>query len=66
MNSKTLPSIRISVNTLENIERAITKYNETNLIKLSKQEFRRLSYEILSQLILNNRLKDVAFVISDL
>jgi len=53
--SKTLPSIRIDEETLSNINRAIEKYNETSLQEISTQEFRRISYELLSQMILTGQ-----------
>ena len=54
---KTLPSVRVAEETIDNIKRAIEKYNKNpqNLITLDIQEFRRLSYELLSQLILQDR-----------
>ena len=54
---KTLPSVRVAEETINNIKRAIEKYNKNpqNLITLDIQEFRRLSYELLSQLILQDR-----------
>lgn len=55
MKKKTLPSIRISEETYSNIESAIRKYNENSLLELSIQEFRRLSYELLSQMILQDK-----------
>ena len=55
MKKKTLPSIRISEETESNIEASISKHNKQSLVKLSKQEFRRLAYELLSQLILQDK-----------
>ena len=54
---KTLPSVRVAEDTINNIKRAIEKYNNNpqNIITLDMQEFRRLSYELLSQLILQDR-----------
>ena len=54
---KTLPSVRVAEETINNIKRAIEKYNKNpqNLITLDIQEFRRLSYELLSQLIIQDR-----------
>ena len=49
---KTLPTIRLEEETLSRINQAIKKYNQKSLVKMSVQEFRRLSYELLSQLIL--------------
>jgi hypothetical protein len=51
----TLPSIRLKERTLGNMKGAIDKYNRKALVKLSIQEFRRLSYEFLSQMILRDK-----------
>ena len=51
---KTLSSLRVEESTIENIKQAIKKYNEENLVSLTENEFRRLSYELLSQMILQN------------
>ena len=51
----TLPSIRLEEKTYSNIESAISKYNNKSLVKLKLSEFRRLSYEILSQMILQDK-----------
>lgn len=51
---KTLPSIRVEECDIKNIEMAIKKFNENNIVELSTQGFRRLSYKILSQMILND------------
>jgi len=57
VKKKTLPSIRISEITAENISQSIKKYNQTNLLQLTLQDFRRLSYELLSQtILLNNQI----------
>ena len=50
-----LPSIKIKLSTKENILRAVEKFNQSSLVKLSQQDFRRLSYELLSQLIIQDR-----------
>ena len=52
---KTLPSIRISENTAANIKAAIAKYNDKNLVAVTEQEFRRIAYEVLSQIILQQK-----------
>ena len=59
MKNKTLPSIRISEKTNDKIASAVKKYNQTSLSKLSIQEFRRISYEVFAQKILNNNLEDI-------
>lgn len=51
---KTIPSIKVNVNTIDNMNQAIKKYNEKNLMKMNFSNFRRLSYELLSQMILLN------------
>ena len=56
---KTLPSVRLSTETFSNVERAIIKHNEGSLVKLSQQDFRRYAYELLSQAILQNKLKEI-------
>jgi hypothetical protein len=50
----TLPSNRIEQQTLERMNAAIKKYNSKSFVKLSMQEYRRLSYEVLAQLILRD------------
>ncbi len=55
MKNKTLPSIRISEQTRSNIDRAVEKYNETSLQEITTQEFRRIAYELLSQMILTGQ-----------
>jgi len=49
--TKTLPSLRITTPTWENIQSALNKLNENSLIELSLQDYRRLAYEFLSQKI---------------
>lgn len=51
----TLPSVRVSERTLSLIDAAIKKHNQKSLVKLSTQEFRRLSYELLAQLIIQGK-----------
>jgi len=55
MKNKTLNPIRISESTFNNIKSAIREYNKNNLVNLSEAEFRRISYELLSQLILQKK-----------
>jgi len=59
---RTLPSLRVSEETLFNMAKAIEKHNKNSLTKLSIQEFRRVSLELLSQTILQNR-KDILEII---
>ena len=49
---KTLPSIKVKEETIANMLQAIKKYNQENLVELTMQEFRRLSYEFFSKMIL--------------
>lgn len=59
--SKSLPSIRISENEIENIQKAIIKFNSNNIIEMNLQGFRRLSYKVLSQMILNDEVIPISF-----
>lgn len=59
MKKTTLPTIRLQEETKENMQSAIKKYNKGSLTKLSMQEFRRLSYELFAQIILQNKLKEI-------
>ena len=59
MKVKTLPSIRIEEETNEAMQMAIKKFNSSSLVKLTEQEFRRLSYSFFSQLILQNKEQEV-------
>ena len=52
---KTIPSVKVESQTLDNIHAAILKYNKSNLVNLSMQEFRRLALELLSQMILQDK-----------
>lgn len=54
---KTLPSIAIKDKTNELIDSAMRKYNQDrrHLAKLSQQEFRRIAYELLAQIILSGK-----------
>ena len=52
---KTLSSLKVDERTIDNMGMAIKKYNEDNLMPLNKNEFRRLAYEILSQIILQDK-----------
>ncbi len=54
-----LPSIKLKETTLDNLKSAVAKYNRTSLVKMSVQEFRRLSYEFLSQMILQDKELDL-------
>ena len=52
---KTLSSLRVKAETIDNMKSAIKKYNEKNVFAISEAEFRRLSLELLSQLILQEK-----------
>ena len=54
---KTLSSLKVEERTIANMKSAIKKYNEEekNLMPLNENEFRRLAYEILAQLILQGK-----------
>lgn len=61
-NRKTLPSIRISEDTYEKMARAIIKFNESSLIPMTEQAFRRLAYEILAQTIISGQHIDYKII----
>lgn len=52
MKNKTLNPIRVTDKTFNNMKAAIQLHNKENLVTLTEAEFRRLSYELLSQMIL--------------
>ena len=52
---KTLPSLKVKEQTINNMNSAIAEFNKTSLIQMTLQEFRRLSYEFLSQMILQKK-----------
>lgn len=52
---KSLPPIRITIKTFQNMKFAIEKYNQKNLVQLSEAEFRRIAYNLLAQLILKGK-----------
>jgi len=49
---KTLPSIKLKEKVLANMKSALKKHNEENIAEINMQEFRRLSYEFFSRIIL--------------
>jgi len=55
MKKTTIGSIRVEERTLVNMKSAIIKYNEKNMFAITEAEFRRLSYILLSQLILQDK-----------
>ena len=56
---KTLSSVRIETETFEQMNQAITKFNKASIVEISLQEFRRLSYEYFSQIILQEKEKEI-------
>jgi len=52
---KSLGSLKVKEETLNNMKRAIHKYNEQNIFPVSESEFRRMALELLSQLILQDK-----------
>lgn len=50
---KTLPSLKVSEQTIENMKSALRKLNQDSLIEISENDFRRYAYEVTSQLVLN-------------
>ena len=50
-----LSSIRVEEETIKNMDSAIKKYNKNNIINFTQTEFRKMSYELLSQLILQEQ-----------
>lgn len=55
MKTKTLPSLRIDSSTESKVKMAMKKLNENSLVSISLQDFRRLSLETLSGLILSGQ-----------
>lgn len=52
---KTLGSIKVEEQTIANMKQAIEKYNRKNFFRITEAEFRRMSLELLSQLILQDK-----------
>lgn len=51
---KTIPSIKVEDRTIGNMHSALASYNKKNWVKISFQEYRRLCYEVCSQVILQD------------
>ena len=51
----TLPSLRVREKTSNKMDAALNKINEGSLIKISKNHYRRLCYEHLSEMILSGK-----------
>ena len=52
---KSLGSLKLQEQTLNNMKRAIEKYNKENTFSVSEADFRRMALELLSQLILQDK-----------
>jgi len=52
---KSLGSLKLQEQTLNNMKRAIEKYNKENMFSVSEADFRRMALELLSQLILQDK-----------
>jgi hypothetical protein len=59
---KTLGTIRADPTTIINMKSAISKYNRKNIFPVSEAEFIRMSIELLSQLILQDKELPVKIV----
>jgi hypothetical protein len=53
MKTKTLPAVRIESKTDELMKMALNKVNETQIVPLCIQDFRRLCYEFTSRKIIS-------------
>lgn len=62
MKNKTLPSIRIDENDFEQIIKSIEMFNKNSIVELSVQGFRRLSYKLLSSMILSGEPLPIKFI----
>lgn len=58
---KTLPSIRVEEQDIENMKQAIKKFNQNNIVDLNEQGFRNLSYKILAHMILSDEEIPITF-----
>jgi hypothetical protein len=59
MEKQTLPGLRVSSETITNLKAALAKLNETQFAEMTLADFRRLSYEFLSQTILKGGVVNV-------
>jgi len=55
---KTLSPIRINENVNAKIEAALKKHNKENMFKISLQEFRKMSYVVFADIILQGKEKE--------
>lgn len=56
---KTLPTIRISAHTQEQMTHALKKLNKQSIVEVTIQDFRRLAYLYLSKHILSDKNLDL-------
>jgi len=54
MFETSVPSLKLSKVTNNNMHRALIKLNEKQIVDISFQEYRRMCYEFLSQHLINN------------
>jgi len=52
---KSIGSLKLQEQTLNNMKRSIEKYNKENTFSVSEADFRRMALELLSQLILQDK-----------
>jgi len=55
MKTKKFPSLRISSATETRVVSALKKLNDSSPVEISLQDFRRISYNFLAQMILNDK-----------
>ncbi len=58
---KTLPSIRVDERDIENINQSLEKFNKNSILEMSLSGFRRLAYQMLSNLILSGEEIPISF-----
>ncbi len=57
--------LRVKESTFDNLYKALSLYNKVQLSPLSIIQFRILAYELLSQLILQDKLKELDISMPD-
>ena len=55
MPLKNIGSTRVSAKTFSNMQSALTKWNSESFPRLNEQDFRRISFELLSWFILSDK-----------
>jgi len=55
MEKQTLPAIKIDAKTKSNMESALIKLNERQIVEMSFQDYRRLCYEYMNQSVLTGK-----------